>query len=93
MPKLEVQSKWLYLKLGEKTSIKNLTSFEITTDNHRLSYNKPVNDSKRADETHILNSRRPARKTTKEGQYLPELQVYIWLTIHQPGRVLKVNCD
>ena len=93
MPKLEVQSKWLYLKLGEKTSIKNLTSFEITTDNHKLSYKKPVNDSKRADETPILNSRRPARKTTKEGQYLLELQVYIWLTIHQPGRVLKVNCD
>ena len=35
------------------TSSKKLIPFEITTDNHELSSNKPVNDSKRADETHI----------------------------------------
>ena len=36
--------------------------FEITTDNFDLSNNKPVNDSKSPDETHILNRRRPTRK-------------------------------
>ena len=36
--------------------------------------NKPVNDSKGADETHILNSKRPTRKAKEEGQYLRELQ-------------------
>ena len=65
-------------KTGEETvcqcPIQKLISFEITTDNHELSDNKPVNDSKRADETHILNSRRPTRKAKEEGQYLRELQ-------------------
>ena len=50
-------------KIGELTisqrPIRKLIPFEITTDNHELSDNKPVNDSKREDETHILNSRRP----------------------------------
>ena len=65
-------------KTGEKTvcqrPVQKLIPFEITTDNHELSCNKPVNDSKRADETHILNSRRPTRKAKEEGQYLRELQ-------------------
>ena len=65
-------------KTGEETVcqglIQKLISFEITADNHELIDNKPVNDSKRADETHILNSRRPTRKAKEEGQYLRELQ-------------------
>ena len=65
-------------KTGEKTvcqrPVQKLIPFEITTDNHELSCNKPVNDSKRADETHILNSRRPTRTAKEEGQYLRELQ-------------------
>ena len=65
-------------KTGEKTvyqrPVQKLIPFEITTDNHELSCNKPVNYSKRADETHILNSRRPTRKAKEEGQYLRELQ-------------------
>ena len=48
-------------KTGEKTvcerPIPKLISFEITADNHGLSKNEPVNNNKRADETHILNSR------------------------------------
>ena len=48
-------------KTGEKTVCERpkpkLISFEITTDNHGLSKNEPVNNNKRADETHILNSR------------------------------------
>ena len=40
-------------------SNKKLIHFELTTDNRELSNNKPVNDSKGTDETHILNSRRP----------------------------------
>ena len=51
MPKLEVQSKWLYPKTGEKTvrqrPIQTLIRFEITTANHELNNSKPVNDSKR----------------------------------------------
>ena len=39
--------------------IQKLIPFELTTDNRELSNNKPVNDSKGTDETHILNSRRP----------------------------------
>ena len=54
--------------------LQNLIPFEITADNHELGNNKPVNDSKKADETHILNSRRPTRKAKEEGQYLRELQ-------------------
>ena len=50
-------------KTGEKTEcqrqIQKLKSFEITSNNHKLNDNKPVNNSKRADKTHILNSRRP----------------------------------
>ena len=65
-------------KTGEKTvcqrPVQKLIPFEITTDNHELSINEPVKDSKRADETHILNSRRPTRKAKEEGQYLRELQ-------------------
>ena len=65
-------------KTGEKTvcqrSIQKLIPFHITKDNHELSNNKPVNDGEREDETHILNSRRPARKAKEEGQYLRELQ-------------------
>ena len=48
-------------KTGEKTvferPIPKLISFEITTDNHGRSKNEPVNNNKRADETHLLNSR------------------------------------
>ena len=58
-------------KTGEQTvcqrSIQKLIPFVITTDNHELSNNKPVNDKKRAYETHILNSRRPTRKAKEEG--------------------------
>ena len=50
-------------KTEEKTvcqrPIQKLIPFELTTDNRELSNNKPVNDSKGTDETHILNSRRP----------------------------------
>ena len=50
-------------KTEEKTvcqrPIQKLIPFELTTDNRELSNNKPVNDSKGKDETHILNSRRP----------------------------------
>ena len=42
---------------GEKTvcqsPIRKLIPFETTTDNHKLSNNKPVNGSKRTDEMHI----------------------------------------
>ena len=65
-------------KTGEKTvcqgPVQKLTPFETTADNRELSINKPLKDSKRADETHILNSRRPTRKAKKEGEYLRELQ-------------------
>ena len=65
-------------KTGQKKvchcPIQKIIPFEITTDNHELSDNKPVSDSKRADETHILSSRRPTRKAKEEGQYLRELQ-------------------
>ena len=54
--------------------IQKLIPFEITTGNHELSDNKPVSDSKREDETHILNSRRPTSKAKEEGQYVRELQ-------------------
>ena len=50
-------------KTEEKTvfqrPIQKLIPFELTADNRELSNNKPVNDSKGTDETHILNSRRP----------------------------------
>ena len=55
-------------------SNKKLIHFELTTDNRELSNNKPVNDSKGEDETHILNSRKLTRKAKEEGQYLLELQ-------------------
>ena len=59
-------------KIGEKTvcqrPMQKLIPFEITTDNHELSDNKLANDSKRADETHILNSTRPTRKAKEEMQ-------------------------
>ena len=55
-------------------SNKKLIHFELTTDNRELSNNKPVNDSKGEDERHILNSRRPSRKTKEERQYLQELK-------------------
>ena len=65
-------------KTEEKTvcqrPIQKLIPFELTTDNRELSNNKPVNDSKGEDETHILNSRKPIRKAKEEGQYLRELQ-------------------
>ena len=65
-------------KTGEKTvcqrPMQKLIPFEINTDRRELSNNKPVNDSKGADETHILNSKRPTRKAKEEGQYLRELQ-------------------
>ena len=65
-------------KTGQKKvchrPVQKIIPFEITTDNHELSDNKPVSDSKRADETHILSSRRPTRKAKEEGQYLRELQ-------------------
>ena len=65
-------------KTGEKTvcqrPVQKLIPFEITTDNHERSINEPVKDSKRAYETHILNSRRPTQKAKEEGQYLRELQ-------------------
>ena len=61
-------------KTGEKTvykrRVQKLIPVEITTDNHEPSINEPVKDSKRADETPILNSRRPTRKAKEEGQYL-----------------------
>ena len=51
-------------KTEEKTvcqrPIQKLIPFELTTDNRELSNNKPVKDSKGADETHLLNSRRPS---------------------------------
>ena len=51
MPKLEVQSKWLYAKTGEKTvcqrPTQTLIRFEITAAYHELNNSKPVNDSKR----------------------------------------------
>ena len=55
-------------------SNKKLIHFELTTDNRELSNNKPVNDSKGTDETHVLNSRRPNRTAKEEGKYLLELQ-------------------
>ena len=65
-------------KTGEKTvrqrPMQKLIPFEINVDRRELSNNKPVNDSKGADETHILNSKRPTRKAKEEGQYLRELQ-------------------
>ena len=65
-------------KTGEKTvcqrPMQKLIPFEITTDNREHSTNKPVNHSKRADEMHILGSRRPNRKAKEEGQYLRELR-------------------
>ena len=48
--------------------------FEITADNHEISNNKPVNDSKSADETRILNGRITTPKAKEEEQYLRELQ-------------------
>ena len=60
-------------KTGEKTvcqrPMQKLISFGITADSHELSNNKLVNDSKRADETHVINSRSPTRKAKEEGQY------------------------
>ena len=65
-------------KTGEKTvcqsPIQKLIPFKITTENRELSNNKPVIDSKGADERHLLSSRRPTRKAKEEGQYLRELQ-------------------
>ena len=65
-------------KTGEKTvcqrPIQKLIAFEITTDKLELSDNKLVNDSKRAHETRILNSRRPTGMAKEEEQYLRELQ-------------------
>ena len=61
-------------KIEEKTLILSLIPFELPTDNHELSNKKPVSYSKGTDETHILNSRRPNRKTNEERQYLRELQ-------------------
>ena len=54
--------------------MQKLIPFEINTDRRELSNRKPVSDSKGADETHILNSKRPTRKAKEEGQYLRELQ-------------------
>ena len=58
-------------KTEEKTvcqsPIKKLIHFELTTDNRELSNNKPVNNSKGEDETHILNSRKLTRKAKEEG--------------------------
>ena len=54
--------------------IQKLIPFELTAGNRELSNNKPVNDSKGEDETHILNSGKPIRKAKEEGQYLRELQ-------------------
>ena len=65
-------------KTEEKTvfqrPIQKLIPFELTADNRELSNNKPVNNSKGEDETHILSSRKPTRKAKEEGQYLQELQ-------------------
>ena len=51
-------------KTEEKTvcqrPIQKLIPFELTRDNRELSNNKPVKDSKWADETHRFNSRRPS---------------------------------
>ena len=73
---------------GEKTvcqsPIQKLIPFETTTDNHKLSNNKPVNGSKRTDEMHILKSRRPTLKAKEEEKYLQELQYrYGWLFINR----------
>ena len=46
-------------KLVFQRPIQKLIPFELTADNRELSNNKPVNDSKGTDQTHILNSRRP----------------------------------
>ena len=54
--------------------IHKLMPFEITADNHEISNNKPVNDSKSADETRILNGRITTPKAKEEEQYLRELQ-------------------
>ena len=48
--------------------------FEITINNDELSNNEAINDSKRAEEMHKLNSRRPTGKAKEQGQYLRELQ-------------------
>ena len=65
-------------KTGEKTvcrrPIQKLMPFEITINNDELSNNEAVNDSKRAEEMHKLNSRRPTGKTKEQGPYLRELQ-------------------
>ena len=56
-------------KMGEKTVILyRLRQLKITVN--LVSNNKPVNDSEGADETHILNNRRPTQKAKEEGQYL-----------------------
>ena len=60
-------------KIGEKTvcqrPIQKLIPFEITADNWELSNKKRVIDSKGADETHILNTRRSTQNAKEEGQY------------------------
>ena len=73
-------------KTGEKTvcrrPIQKLMPFEITINNDELSNNEAVNDSKRAEEMHKLNSRRPTGKAKEQGQYLRELQDrYGWLFV------------
>ena len=77
MPKLEVQSQWLYPKPGKKqyanAQYKKLIPLEITTDNSELKNKKPLNESKGKDGTHILNSRR-SKKAKGEGKFLRELQ-------------------
>ena len=49
--------------------MQKLIPFGITADSHEISNNKLVNDSKRADETPVINSRSPTRKAKEEGQY------------------------
>ena len=60
-------------KTEEKTvcqrPIQKLIPFEITADNWELSNKKRVIDSKGADETHILNTRRSTQNAKEEGQY------------------------
>ena len=81
---LEIEYLQVISKTGEKSVCQRpIQKFEIATDNSERSNNEPVNDSKGADEAHILNTTRPTRKTKEEGHYLRELQ------IRQTGAVLK----
>ena len=65
MPKLKCRVSGYIPNRGNtvcQRPMQKLIPFEITADNRELSNNKLVNDSKGADETYTLNSRRFASK-------------------------------